>query len=256
MPLFTLHITTQADTNTPLLERVITLRLTDEAGQHLGAQQVRLSEHPVSLWEGLFDTRRHVERYEGSLMLDSGSEPATAAQLLARLGVFLGRQVLGEPIMHALAGTQHRTVLVQVPGAQQEALAASMARVPWEIARLAPDAPPLMQQNLVVRMVAEMPAAGSGSADGRPVRVLLVFAEAPGSRPLAMRLEREHLLRLFLDDILPQRQVEVDVLCHGVTRQRWSSRCAAAAVITWCTGADTGTTTAWNCGPKTAARSC
>ncbi len=30
-------------------------------------------------------------------------------------------------------------------------------------------------------------------------RVLLVFAEAPGSRPLAMRLEREQLLALFHD---------------------------------------------------------
>src|SRR5947199_3658378 len=50
------------------------------------------------------------------------------------------------------------------------------------------------------------------------LRVLLVFAEAPGSRPLAMRLEREQLLGLFYDEVMPRRRVAVDVLCHGVTR--------------------------------------
>jgi hypothetical protein len=51
------------------------------------------------------------------------------------------------------------------------------------------------------------------------LRVLLVFAEAPGSRPLAMRLEREQLLGLFYDEVMPKRRVSVDVLCHGVTRK-------------------------------------
>ena len=55
-------------------------------------------------------------------------------------------------------------------------------------------------------------------AEGEPLRALLVFAEAPGSRPLAMRQEREQLLKLFYEKILPQRRVQVDVLCHGVTR--------------------------------------
>ena len=32
-----------------------------------------------------------------------------------------------------------------------------------------------------------------------------------------MRMEREQLLRLFEDEILPRRRVEIDVLCHGVT---------------------------------------
>jgi hypothetical protein len=50
--------------------------------------------------------------------------------------------------------------------------------------------------------------------------VLAVFAESPGSRPLAMRREREELQRLFADRILPRRKVELDLLCHGVTRDR------------------------------------
>ena len=68
---------------------------------------------------------------------------------------------------------------------------------------------------------------GAGGGRARParredeaVRVLLVFAEAPGSRPLAARLERERLLDLFFEEVLPERDVEVDVLCHGVTRAR------------------------------------
>ena len=47
--------------------------------------------------------------------------------------------------------------------------------------------------------------------------MLFVFAEAPGSRPLAMGREREDLRSLFYRDILPNKQVQVDFLCHGVT---------------------------------------
>src|SRR5262249_8836968 len=53
-----------------------------------------------------------------------------------------------------------------------------------------------------------------------PVRVLLVFADPPHARPLAARLERERLRDLFFAEILPKRNVEVDMLCHGVTRAR------------------------------------
>jgi hypothetical protein len=66
--------------------------------------------------------------------------------------------------------------------------------------------------------------------------VLLVFAEAPGSRPLAMRLEREKLLTLFFDQILSRHRVEVDVLCHGVTRARLEERIRAQGgytIIHW-----------------------
>jgi hypothetical protein len=34
-----------------------------------------------------------------------------------------------------------------------------------------------------------------------------------------MRLEREQLLTLFFESILPKRIVEVDILCHGASRQ-------------------------------------
>jgi hypothetical protein len=35
-----------------------------------------------------------------------------------------------------------------------------------------------------------------------------------------MRLERETLLDLFYDEVMPNHRVQVDVLCHGVTRER------------------------------------
>ena len=51
-----------------------------------------------------------------------------------------------------------------------------------------------------------------------------VFSEARGSRPLAARLERRMLLRLFEKEIYPQRRVVVDFLTHGVTRERLESQ--------------------------------
>jgi hypothetical protein len=55
---------------------------------------------------------------------------------------------------------------------------------------------------------------------GETLRVLAVFAAAQGSHPLAVRREREALRRLFAERILPRRNVELNVLCHGVTRTR------------------------------------
>lgn len=84
-----------------------------------------------------------------------------------------------------------------------------------------------MHKNLIVRMVTEDTAkpdplvlaeANRVKAGDVPLKVLFVFAEAPGSRPLAMRLEREMLRNLFFTEILPKHQVQVDFLCHGVTR--------------------------------------
>lgn len=54
---------------------------------------------------------------------------------------------------------------------------------------------------------------------GEGLRVLCVYAEALGSRPLATRLEREQLLDLFYDEVMPDHRVEVEDLCHGVTRR-------------------------------------
>jgi hypothetical protein len=203
---------------------VVHLRLTDEQRRQLGAHQVRLADHGAALWQGLFDTRSYVRYYTG---VHVTGQPATAEDLLARLGVFLGQSVLGTEITAKLAaGVRQRTLLVKMPPTREDQpendrLAAAFARVPWEIARPADGAQALYENNLVVRMESPVPTpADAPPLEGdEPLRVLLVFAEAPGSRPLAMRLEREQLLKLFYDDVMPDRRVAVDVLCHGATRK-------------------------------------
>ncbi|MDI3283852.1 CHAT domain-containing protein [Polyangium sp. 15x6] len=121
---------------------------------------------------------------------------------------------------------------IPAPGddTKRNQLAAALARIPWELARAPEDPLRLLDRNLVVRV------AFGRTADAilnepveigaeEPLKVLLVFAEAPGSsRLLAARLERERLLALFFDEILPHRRVEVDVLCHGVTRARLATQ--------------------------------
>ena len=54
--------------------KVARLTLTDDAGVQKGANLVRMAEHPLSLWEGLFDTRRHVDRYAESMLDDEDQE--------------------------------------------------------------------------------------------------------------------------------------------------------------------------------------
>lgn len=238
MPLFVLDVDSLPE------HRAIGLRLSDEHGRHLGASQVRLDDHPAALWEGLFDARGYLRRFAGALRVDGKSEPATAEELLARLGVFLGQHVLGPAILGALAaGMGQRTLFVRLPVGNL--LAAALARVPWELAwpskNGAPEGGPLLRRNVVVRAA---PAGMSPSAGPMVVplgaeealRVLLVYAEAPGSRPLGARLERERLLELFFGEVMPKRRVTVEVLSHGVTRERLRERVQSAGgfhVVHW-----------------------
>lgn len=204
-------------------------RLVDEGGAQLGYQAVALPDHGLSYWEGLFDTRRYVDRYAGNTRWEGSDHTATKEEILDRLGLFLGETVLGPKIMAALTGSRmRRTLLVQLPNTAENPLAAAFARVPWEIARTSPEENPLLRQNLIVRMVTEDTAApdplvlaeARRVADGEvPLKALFVFAEAPGSRPLSMRLERDRLRELFFRDVLPRHNVRVDFLCHGVTRE-------------------------------------
>jgi len=218
-------------------ENFVKLRLENEHGQFMAHQEIRMSDHPASYWEGVFDTRRHVDRYEGSLLWENAAKPETEEQIVSRLGLFVGKQVLGEAIFRKLTESNvRRTLVVTLPLTSENLLAAAFARIPWEIARLSPDEPALMEKNLVVRVMtaeaksdpAVLDSAKKDFAKGDHLRVLMVFAEAPGSRPLAMRLEREQLLNLFYNDIFPRKRVQADVLCHGVTLSVLRERISAA----------------------------
>jgi hypothetical protein len=180
-PAFELDIATEASSGR------VRFQLRDSDGRHRGAHQVRLDPASGALWEGLFDTRAHVERYQGGTRFSE--RPATTEELLERLGVFLGGTVLGPEIVALLAeGVHDRTLLVRLPeptGQEDEdLLAAAFARVPWEIAQPAAGEPTLMERNVVVRVVTAGLDAGSWTAapppPGESLRVLLVIAEAPG----------------------------------------------------------------------------
>ena len=208
-------------------QRLTRLRLLDENGVQLGFNEVQLQETDQAMWEGVFDTRRYVDRYQDSLRPDAQLPPDTADDILQRLEVFLGQTVLGEAIFrHLTRSPLRRTLVIRLPKTTDDVLAAAFARIPWEIARLTPTSPTLLESALVVRMVtADIAApdqtaleAAAKIAGGETLRVLLVFAEAPNSRPLAMRQEREQLLELFYRRILPKHPVQIDVLCHGVTQ--------------------------------------
>ncbi len=212
--LFTLDITTD-----PAARRA-TVRLADGDGRHLGAHEVDLGAHPPARWEAAFDTRAHLRRMKRT---------APPEQQLAELGAFVGEHVLGPAIAARLAsGIDARTLLVRIPDDPNDALAAGFASLPWEIARAPGDTLTLGDRALTVRVAFTGAEPGQGitvvPARGEAVRVLLVFADPPQARPLAARLERERLRELFFGEILPKRNVEVDVLCHGVTRARLQER--------------------------------
>ena len=226
---FTLEVTTETAGR-----RLVHLRLTGPAGDELAERQVEILPGDQAMWAGIFDLRRHVQLHQGAVILDGHSEPATAEQLMERMGVFIGAQVLGQDIMQALLDSPaRRTLLVHLPAVggkddeDKDPLASAFARVPWEIAQLAPGAPRLSERNVVVRAITEATEdrdqlvaerAREVTDGGKPLRMLLVFAQAPGSRPLAARREREQLMRVFERHIMQKLDVEVDVLCHGVTR--------------------------------------
>jgi len=83
----------------------------------------------------LFNTREHVERYANRLLPDK-QQTLSENELIAQLGVFLWREVLGKEIFqHLYDGIWQRTVLIRLPATEDDRLAAAFARIPWEIAR-------------------------------------------------------------------------------------------------------------------------
>ncbi len=196
-------------------------RLCDAAGVQLAYHRTDFKTLPVSQQRGLFDLRNHLRHY-----VEAGKEQAA----VAAVGVCIAEKLLGESIFVQLwrPHTQ-RTLCIQLPGAgnTENHLAAALARVPWEIARPAADRPSLGERNLLVRVVHAMQAPASAPielAAGEALRVLFVFAESRGSRPLGARKERRELLQLFEQEIYPQRRIVAHFLTHGVTRERLAAQ--------------------------------
>lgn len=197
--------------------RTAELRLLDADGSQLAFRQTDFKAIPVSRQHGLFDLRNYVDHYV---------EPTQEAAGVAEIGVCVAEDVLGSEICRRLWESEaQRTLRIQLPGATQEHdhLAAALARIPWEIARPDHDKPTLSERNLLLRVVhgTNAPATTLGDlAKNECLRVLFIFAESRGSHPLAMRMERRALQKLFEEEIYPQRRVVADFLTHGVTRER------------------------------------
>ncbi len=198
-------------------------RLLDAHGVQLAYRLTDFKTIAVSRRQGLFDLRNYFRHYV---------EPGREAASIAEVGVSIADEVMGAEIFRELWESESQRVLrIQLPGAtgEENHLAAALARVPWEIARPAANRPTLGERNLLVRVVHEMAEPAAQALDlGKDncLRVLFVFAEARGSRPLAARRERHELLQLFEQQIYPQRRVAADFLTHGVTRERLQAQIA------------------------------
>ena len=206
------------DIETDSSTREVFLKLYDDSGVELSNSQVRLANLSPSLLQGLFDTRAYVERYSHPSLTDAGAK--SAEKILADLGTSLGLEILGNDIMDNLSGSDQRTLIINLPTVVSgDALAAAVARIPWEVARKSPTEKPLFEQNVFIRTVLSgITPVVANDTEYDPLRILFVFTEMPGSH-LSMRLEREQLLNLFFGSILPQRIIEIDVLCYGISRQ-------------------------------------
>ncbi len=212
MPLrFDLIITTDSP------NRTAEFTLRDANGVQLAYRLTQFKTISPSHQQGLFDLRNYLRLY-----VPEGKEHAAVAEI----GVCIAEEVLGREIFEKLwASESQRTLRIQLPGPSEEAnlLAAALARVPWEISRPKADAATLGERNLLVRVVHNMQASASAPIElqpDEPLRVLFVFAEARGSRPLGSRQERRELLRLFEKEIYPHRRIVAHFLTHGVTRER------------------------------------
>lgn len=202
-------------------ERTAEFALKDADDVQLAYKKTEFKTIAVSRQQGLFDLRNYLRVY-----VEEGKELAAVAEI----GVCIAEEVMGAEIFAALWESHSpRTLRVQLPGAgdAENHLVAALARVPWEIARPNADAETLGERNLLVRVVHDMQASASTPielATDEALRVLFVFAESRGSRPLGARKERRELLRLFEKEIYPQRRVVAHFLTHGVTRERLAAQ--------------------------------
>ena len=197
------------------------IRLLDEHGSQLAYRHTDFKKISLSRRLGLFDLRNYIRNY-----VDVSKETAAVADI----GVCIAEKVLGEEIFLRLWKSQsQRRLRIFLPGATAEdnRFAAALARIPWEIARPGADKDTLEQRSLTVCVVhegAEPDSQPLTLGHDEPLRILLVFAEAPGSRPLGARRERQELQRLLQREIYPQRRVVAHILSHGVTRERLKSQ--------------------------------
>lgn len=196
---------------------VAEFQLRDADGVQLAFRRTDFRTLTQGQKDALFDLRNYLRIY-----VQEGNEAAAVADV----GVCIAEDVLGQEIFEILWRSQSpRTLRIQLPGAAEQAnvLTALLARVPWEIARPSAEQETLGERNLLVRIVHDAHAPATQPLELKPdeaLRVLFVFAEARGSRPLGARQERLALGQMLQNEVYPQRRVAAHFLTHGVTRER------------------------------------
>jgi tetratricopeptide (TPR) repeat protein len=199
--------------------RELCIRLLGSDEEILARQQILIRNHPATTWEGLIAPNLHLQRFGGNVEPESGAH-LDEHTILTGLGTFLARHVLGPEIMgHLSYGDHHRTICVRLPNKPSPA-ALLLACIPWEMAQIDETSPTLAELGIVVRILPtetttappDIPIAQA------PLRILFVFTETSGQQALAARLERARIIALFRQRIFPRYNVEIDILCYGVSR--------------------------------------
>ncbi|WFE58555.1 CHAT domain-containing protein [Micromonospora sp. WMMD712] len=171
------------------------------------ATGTRLAEHTVRLnpdrWEvtALTDLDAYL-----SWRAEPDRRVASEAELVARLGEFVGREVLGVDVLAALRGVDPARLRIHVGDAP------FLTALPLELAEL--DGVPLAwHERLRVSFVTT--GARRRTPPTGPVRMLAVFSLPTGTTALRLRSERQRLTSLIrgLD-----RSIELEVMQWGVTR--------------------------------------
>jgi hypothetical protein len=140
---------------------------------------------------------------------------ASEAELVDRVGRWVGRRVLGESIGEALVDAGPVVVEVVLPED-----ADFLLYRPLELAHVGGVPLAVQDVSLVFQVEGETRAAAKDPVGGR-LRLLAVFSLPTGGTALALRRERYALVRLIRRVAARyNRAVEVHVLQYGVTRQR------------------------------------
>jgi hypothetical protein len=189
-------------------------RLTRESGAVLADHTVHLDPAAPEL--------AAFEDLHGYLRAHAHPDRRTAHEtdLVARLGAWIGREVLGEGIGHAIVAAAPVTVRVEVPPEGELVLFR-----PLELAYV--DGAPLARRG-DVSLVYDIGAAGRPKQDvGERLRMLAVFSLPTEATALGLRRERYELARL-IRGLAASRgwAVDLEVLQYGVTRRLLEERLA------------------------------
>jgi hypothetical protein len=173
-----------------------------------------LADHPVDLDPRAVETEAFEDLYRFlRWRADPDRRVASEAELVGRVGAWIGSAALGETVGRAIVAAAPVTVGVQVPAGAE-----FLAFRPWELAHVG--GMPLAARGDVA-LVYELPGpAGVPKAPvGDALRMLAVFSLPTATSGLALRRERYELSRLVRRVAAKsRRRVELEVAQYGVTR--------------------------------------